>query len=56
VLLHDKSLPLSWPEVSLVWPEIAVRLKGLYIDAMIPPVRGWTSPDWTGPSLVQSSP
>jgi hypothetical protein len=24
--------------------------------AMIPPVRGWTGPDWTSPGLVQSSP
>jgi len=23
---------------------------------MIPPVRGWTGPDWTSPGLVQSSP
>jgi hypothetical protein len=25
-------------------------------DPMIPPVRGWTGPDWTSPGLVQSSP
>jgi len=24
--------------------------------SMIPPVRGWTGPDWTSPGLVQSSP
>ena len=32
-----------------------LKLK-LATKPMIPPVRGWTGPDWTSPGLVQSSP